>query len=131
MEHDSKHAVESGGDSQVYGWMLVPQNESNHAAQQSPGASSVKQDARSAWHEEQNEFLAVDGNCQCVVHGRHVDNEHLANGSEIIVFFGSARPGLGHHPGQLWVCDDAHIAYLGIGVVQSSGRIFMDLKAGQ
>ena len=44
--------------------MQVPRNDSNRAAQQSPGASSVKQDARSALHEEQNVLLAVDGSLQ-------------------------------------------------------------------
>ena len=46
--------------------------------------------------------------CTCL--GRHVDNQHLVENNEIIIYFADAKlPNTANLPGQLWLYDESHI----------------------
>ena len=45
----------------------------------------------------------------CVAFERHVDNETLANGIEVVLYVAVAQPGLHNKDGQLWLYDTCHV----------------------
>ena len=64
---------------------------------------------------------------RCVALARHVDNQALVIGNEVVLFFSTALAGLGGNAGQMWVYDDCHIVHMRAGcfVPPSRGEMYI------
>jgi hypothetical protein len=73
---------------------------------------------------------AADG-CyvRCLAYGRHVDNECLQAGNQIILYFCSAQSGLGSSSGQLWLYNESHIVRVKSGVAVPPATTLLDFDA--
>jgi len=65
---------------------------------------------------------------QCRAFGRHVANEHIDNGTEVVLYFVTAQRGLNNQPGQLWIYDEAHIVSLQTGCAIPDPRQLIELR---
>ena len=65
---------------------------------------------------------------QCVVCGRHVDNDFLEERNEVILYFARALTGLNQRAGQLWMYDDSHIVLLDTRSTLPPSKISVELK---
>ena len=76
-------------------------------------------------------FQLVDatGNyVSCLGHARHADSENIEDGSEIIVYFASAQPGLSGNPGSSWLYSEAHVVFLRKNAFLPQARFHMELR---
>ena len=65
--------------------------------------------------EQRRKFKLADeqGNwIHCVAHGRHADNNSLTNFLQIVIYFSSGRPSIGHSPQAIWIFNDAFMVPL-------------------
>jgi len=67
---------------------------------------------------------------QCVAFGRHVDNMHLSDKNEVVLYFATALAGRGSSPGQLWMYDESHIVKLSSVPTVPSVRQLVELRDG-
>ena len=77
--------------------------------------SSVSAETTSSGGEAMKTFRLQDAGgryVNCRAFGRHSANLHIANGTDVILYFAQAQAGLNNQPGQLWIYDESHIVAL-------------------
>ena len=64
----------------------------------------------------------------CIIYGRHVANDNIREGNEVVCLFTQARAGLGGGCGSLWLHNDSHVVKLRIDCAVPPARTQIDLR---
>ena len=73
-------------------------------------------------HDKRGQYL------HCIAYGRHVENELVAVGNDIGMFFGTAQSGLNNNAGSVWLYDDAHVVLFEAGCTVMKEAVTIELR---
>jgi len=95
--------------------------------------SNTQEETTSQSGEAMKAFRLQDYNgkyVQCIAFGRHVDNTHLSDRNEVVLYFATALAGRASSPGQLWMYNESHIVKLSTVPTVPSVRQLVELRDG-
>ena len=64
----------------------------------------------------------------CTALGRHADEDGIAQGNRVILFFANAQRGLNSSPGQIWLHDEGHVVLLRTNCSTPPARLQMEMR---